>query len=255
MGAVLSSQSERPPGDVVVGPKIPPERAAYWKFLVHPLLVGNTQSKFLQGLGLPDRKNILLAASYRHFSKRSVAAHQHDMANELFLLLKGSARYFFITPDGQEVYLFWLAAGDVFGLATLLAEPGEFLVSTEVDEDAHVLVWQRDTIRKLATRHIALLENSMAIANDYLTWYLATHLNLIRYNARERLAHVLQTLAQGIGRRLAKGVLLDITNEQLANTANITLFTVSRLMSEWRRLGVIEKSRGHVLLLDPEALK
>jgi len=43
----------------------------------------------------------------------------------------------------------------------------------------------------------------------------------------------LSSLASGIGRKCPDGIDLEITNEQLANTANITLFTTSRLMSEW----------------------
>jgi CRP/FNR family transcriptional regulator, nitrogen oxide reductase regulator len=248
----LSIRTERQREDPIVAPVS--DRQVNRHSLISPLLTGNLQSKLLRGLSLPERKAILMAASYRRFQQRSVAAHQHDTADRLFLLLKGVARYFFITPAGHQVYLLWLAPGDVFGLSTLLAEPMQFLVSTEVDKDSHVLVWQRDTIRQLATKHVALLENGLAIANDYLTWYLATHLSLIYHNARQRLAHVLLTLARGIGHKLANGVLLDITNEQLANTANITLFTVSRLMGEWKRMGVIEKARGRVVLLHPDSL-
>jgi CRP/FNR family transcriptional regulator, nitrogen oxide reductase regulator len=50
------------------------------------------------------------------------------------------------------------------------------------------------------------------------------------------------------------GVQLDITNEQLANAANITLFTTSRLMGQWQRSGAVVKSRGKIILRSPEGL-
>ena len=94
----------------------------------------------------------------------------------------------------------------------------------------------------------------MAIATDYLTWYLASHVGLVFRTARQRLAHVVVSLASGFGRKCPDGIDLEITNEQLADTANVTLFTASRLMSEWQRSGAVTKTRGRVLLRHPEQL-
>jgi CRP-like cAMP-binding protein len=170
------------------------------------------------------------------------------------LLVSGAARYFFITPDGQKVYLFFLMPGDVFGGASVLTEPARFIVSTEATMESVALVWKRDVIRTIATKYPRVFENGLSIACDYLVWYLATHLSLVCHSARERLAHVLVGLAAGIGRKTPNGVSLEITNEQLANTANITPFTVSRLLSEWQRSGLISKDRGKLLLYHPEQL-
>ena len=208
----------------------------------------------LEGLSRPDQNYILAAASCRRFSGHYVVANQGEPADRLFLLVKGSARYFFITPEGRKVYLLWLAPGEIFGGASLMPEPSDFLVSTETVKDSCMLVWERKTIRSLATRYPRLLENGLAIATDYLTWYLASHLGLLCHTARQRLAHVLVSLSNGMGRKSPQGIQLDITNEQLANTANITVFTASRLLSEWQRAGAVAKSRGRVVLLCPERL-
>jgi len=210
--------------------------------------------RFLHGLQQRERDVILGEGSYREFLSTAVVSQQGDRADYFYLLIKGSARYFFITPQGQQVYLLWLTAGDIFGLASLLSEPAPFLVSTEVLKHSQVLAWRRVAIRSLAERYPKLLENCLSIANEYLTWYLATHLSLISHSAHQRLAYVLTSLATGIGQKCGSGVLLDITNEQLANTANITLFTASRLLSQWRRSGAIAKTRGKILLLHPEQL-
>jgi CRP/FNR family transcriptional regulator, nitrogen oxide reductase regulator len=201
-----------------------------------------------------DQNSILAAASYRRFSGQSVVANQGEPADQLFLLIKGSARYFFITSEGRKVYLLWLLPGEIFGAASLLARPADLLVSTETVKDSYVLVWERKTIRRLATRYPRLVENGLAIATDYLTWYLASHLGLLCHSARQRLAHVLVSLSNGMGRKCPNGIELDITNEQLANTANITLFTASRLLSEWQRGGAVAKSRGRIVLICRERL-
>jgi CRP/FNR family transcriptional regulator, nitrogen oxide reductase regulator len=211
-------------------------------------------ARLLEGLSREERKSILAAASYRQFSRQSVVTDQGDPADQLFLLIKGSARYFFITPEGQKLNLLWLTTGEIFGAATLLTEPSSFLVSTEIVKDSCALVWERNTIRSLAERYPRLVENALAIATDYLTWYTASHLSLVCHTARQRLARTLVSLANGIGKRRPDGIHLEITNEQLANTANITLFTASRLLSEWQRRGALTKSRGRILLRDPGQL-
>ena len=218
-------------------------------FLAH-----RSKLRFFEGLPESDRDAIVAAASYRRFSANSVVVHQGDPADRLFLLIKGTARLFFVTPDGRKVYLLWLTPGDVFGGASLLTQSATFLVNTEVSKESQALVWQHDVIRRLAAQFPRLLENGLSIAYDYLAWYVASHLSLVSHSARERLAHVLLTLSDGIGHKSPTGVQLDITNEQLANTANITLFTASRLLSEWQRSGAIAKSRGKIVIRHPERI-
>ena len=45
----------------------------------------------------------------------------------------------------------------------------------------------------------------------------------------------------------------DITNE-LANAANITLYTASRILREWQRTGAIRKQRGKIVVRSTERL-
>lgn len=211
-------------------------------------------SRLLRQLSTTDLHNIVAQAVYRRYPANTVVAEQGASADRLFLLLKGSARYFFITPDGRKASLLWLAAGDAFGLASLLAEPAEFLVSTEIVSESRVLIWSREAIRTFVMEHPKVMENGLSIANDYLVWYLATHLSLICDDARQRLANVLLSLARGVGRKRPNGIDLQITNEQLASTANVTHFTVCRLLREWQKNGTLSKSRGKILLSRPEQL-
>jgi CRP-like cAMP-binding protein len=212
------------------------------------------RARFLDGLSNSERNAVLERAEPRSCPVNSVIAEQGTVADRLFLLVTGCARYFFLTPEGRKVNLFLVLPGEIFGGACLLTKPAQFIVSTEITKASRVLVWQRDTIQDLAAQIPSLLENGLAIACDYLAWYLATHLSLTSDSARERLAHVLVSLGGGIGQKCATGISLEITNEQLANTANISLFTVSRLLSEWQRNGAVVKSRGKILLRSSERL-
>ena len=210
--------------------------------------------RFLEGLTPSELTSVLASARPCRFLANSVITNQDHPAEHLFLLLTGRARYFFVTEKGQKVILLWIPPGEIFGMAAFLPPPYEYHVSTEVIRNSSMLVWDRATIRRLAARHPRLFENALSLLIHYLAAYRAAHIALICGTAGERLAHVLVSLASGIGQKVAGGIELKIRNEELANEANVTLFTASRLLSQWQRRGMLRKSRGKILLLSPERL-
>jgi CRP-like cAMP-binding protein len=212
------------------------------------------RSVFLEGMAKTEVDAILAMAMRRRYPANSVVINQGDPADYLFLLRTGCARMFYITQDGRKVFLRWLPPGEILGPSAILSKPSLYLVSTEMVKDSSALVWYRTKIRALAAQYPKLLDNALPFASDHLTWFLAAHLALVSKTARERLAQVLLSLAQGIGHRVPDGVELDITNENLANAANITPFTASRLLSEWHRRGAILKKRCKIVLRTPEQL-
>jgi CRP/FNR family transcriptional regulator, nitrogen oxide reductase regulator len=204
--------------------------------------------RFFEGLDAPDIRIILAAGTQQRFLANSVILNQGNPAGHLYLLLTGRVRRFFLTEDGQKVVLLRVTSGEIFGEAAVLAKPAEYLVSSETMTNSGILVWSRGTIRGLCERYPRLVENTLLISFDYLAAYRAIHASLICDSAPQRLAQVLANLADGIGQKVPGGVELDVRNEELANEANISPFTASRLLSAWQREGILVKRRGRVLL-------
>lgn len=216
--------------------------------------MNHLKPRFLEGLPSLDVNVILSAATQRRFAANSVIVNQETVASHLFLLVSGRARYFFMSPEGQKSLLLWLPPGEIFGGAAFLSTQQDYLVSTETVRDSSVLMWDRATIRALAERYPRLVENTLLIMFDYLVAYRAIHISMTTHSAQQRLARVLANLASGIGHKVPAGVELDVRNEELANEANVTPFTASRLLSEWHRQGLVVKSRGKVVVRSPEQL-
>jgi CRP/FNR family transcriptional regulator, nitrogen oxide reductase regulator len=214
----------------------------------------NLKSRFLQGLTEAEIESVLAASTARRFPANSIVTLQGQSADYLFLLTKGCARYFSITEEGQKILLLWFGPGDVFGGIAILPEPSSYLLSTEMVKDSCVIAWPRSAIRDIMARYPRLQDNALSIASDYLAWFHASHMALVSHTARQRLARVLTTLAQGIGHKVPGGIEIDIKNEELANAANVTIFTASRLLSEWRRNGAVSKRRGSIVLHAPQRL-
>lgn len=214
----------------------------------------NWRSDFFDGLALQHRKRILAAAKPRRFAANSVITNQGHPADRLFLLTNGRARYFFDEHGGRRILLHWLAPGELIGGKALLTKPASYLLGSETVRECVLLTWDRNTIRDFVAQYPVLLENALSIASDYLAWYLAAHVALTCHSAEQRLAAVLDSLAAVIGQKVPGGVELDVTNEELANTANVTSFTASRLLSSWQRHSIVKKSRGKILLCHPTRL-
>jgi CRP-like cAMP-binding protein len=214
----------------------------------------DVRSQFLAGLIPAQRKTVLAAATQRRFLANTVITNQDHPADHFYLLTKGLARFFFVTEEGRKLLFQWLGPGDLFGGRTVLSSQSSYLFSTETVTDTSVLVWDRPTIRGLIAQHPRLLENALVTASDYLAWHLEAHIGLACHAARQRVAQVLVTLARTVGENAPGGIALRITNEELANAANVTPFTASRLMSAWQRKRALVKRRGKVLLLSPERL-
>jgi CRP-like cAMP-binding protein len=217
-------------------------------------LVKRLEPRFLEGLPPAALASIIAAATRRQFLAHSVIMHEGYPADHLFLMLSGRARGFCMTTRGEKVHVLWFPPGEVFGGATFLSKPLDYLTSTEAVIKSTALMWDRATIRSLAAQYPRLVENALLIAYDYFVAYRALHIAATYQTARQRLAQVLGNLANGMGERVTEGVALDVRNEELANEANITIFTTSRLLSEWQRKGILTKRRGKVVLRSPENL-
>ena len=206
------------------------------------------KAPLLEGLAPLEVETVLAVARECHYQAGTIIASQGTPANTVFLLVKGRARFFVLTPDGHKIVLMWLPVGEAIGGAALQCRPSDYIVSTETVKDSTILVWDRPAIRRLAIRYPRLLDNALVTAAEYLAFYVATHVALTCHTAQQRLAAILVNLAQGIGHKVPTGIELDVTNEELAEAANVTHFTASRLISQWQKQGALVKTRGKILL-------
>src|SRR5262249_20273524 len=175
-------------------------------------------------------------------------------ATSLFQLTSGAAKFFRVTKNGEEVLLWWLSAGDTFGLAALLAPPLHYIGTAEAISDCELLVWGRDKIRPLACDYEVLAENALSIILYYLAAFADRLVGLTTETAEQRLARTLLQLSHRTGHVRSSGIELAIKNEDLSGLANVSLFTASRHLKNWERQGILEKTRGKINIVSPEGL-
>jgi CRP/FNR family transcriptional regulator, nitrogen oxide reductase regulator len=218
-------------------------------------LPNGLRPRIFAGLADHELAAILARARHQRFAAPSVVLRQGDDADRLFLLTSGQGSHFVETGEGRKILVYWLTAGQLFGGAALLSTPCAYLASTEVQSGSCALVWSRRTIREFIAQHPVLIDNALSIAvTELCAWQLAARISIGTEEAPVRVARLLMSLACGIGKSVAGGVEILVANEDLAGAAGVTPYTVSRLIAEWQRAGILTKGRRRIILRRPELL-
>src|SRR5436305_10544224 len=191
------------------------------------------RSKFLAGLSDAAVRQLLDTARLRQIAPNRNVIVQGEHPDLMFLLKIGRTRSYIVAEDGSEIVLLWATPGEVLGLVSLLPSPPNYMVNTTTVTACDCLVWDHDTIRKLATEHPQILENGFRLALHHLATYMKRHVNFVTKSAASRLAEQLMQLATSIGEVSDSGIDVDITNQQLSSLSDIGYFTTSRILSNW----------------------
>jgi len=208
----------------------------------------------LSGLTPHQRETALRLAERREFVANEVIVTIGKPATRLFQLTKGAAKYYRVTRTGAEVVMWWLASEDILGVGTLVAKRFRYIGTAQAVEDCEALVWKRESILSIPAIYETMTANALHIAMNTLGEYTDRIVGVTTEKAEQRLKRALVHVARRLGTAGANGVDVRITNEDLGNLANISMFTTSRLMKKWERLSLIEKGRGKIRILSPEDL-
>jgi CRP-like cAMP-binding protein len=212
------------------------------------------RSTFLEGLTPSEIKVILAAARQERISPRQVLQREGDPPSRLCLLVTGRVAFFRHVPDGGRLFLDWGVPGDTFGLATIVRELPPYLVTVEAVQEGSILTWGRASSQALVVQYPNLSRGMNSVMTRYLDDVIDVLAARSFQTAEQRLMRILLKSARQIGRMGPEGIALDLTNEQLAEAAQVSLFTASRQLSEWEDRGILKKSRGKILLYAPHHL-
>lgn len=211
--------------------------------------------RFFEGLLPAQVHEILSAGRERRLAARQIVTYPGEPSTHAYLLRSGRARHFAMSPEGEKVVFQWLIRpGDHFAYSALLGRPKIVLAGVEMVESGSAIVWERERIRALCAKYPRLWENALESLFDDFARVITHDMSLTGRKAPHRLRQALVDLGYGIGRMVPGGTQIQVTNEDLASMAGVTMFTASRFLSEWTRRGVIEKKRGGILLRSPERL-
>ncbi len=185
----------------------------------------------------------------RRYPKDTVVFFENEQGDTLFMILEGRVRVTILGDDGREVILSVLSPGDFFGeIALLDNEPRS--ATAIAAEDSELLLLQRNEFQGAMSENpsisgalIRVLTARLRRANHQIS-------TLALLDVYGRVARVILDIAREEGRRLKDGRIAfrRATHQELANRIGTTRETVTRMLKDLERQGLITVDGREVVL-------
>jgi len=211
------------------------------------------QAPLFRGVSAGDRVEIASLARERELRRREILSREGEAAREISLLGTGRVKITQLAANGHEVLIRLIGPGEVCGgLGVPIG--GLHSTSAEALEASRALVWEQRLLQDLFDRVPVLGRNALRIQSERLRTLEERYRELATERVPPRLARALARLVGHVGRPCEDGVRVALSREELAQMVGTTLFTVSRLLSEWESRGLVLGRREAVIVRDLSGL-
>lgn len=181
--------------------------------------------------------------------KGQILYSQEDRAEVLFLLKRGRVQLYRLTPSGKRLEVAVIEPGTFFGEMPLL---GESLRHTfaEAVEDSLICVMSREDIEGLMRRRSEVALRMIEVLGRRLALCEARLEEMAYRSVPARIAAVLVRLSQG-----RNGEVVSITHQELGDMIGALRESVTKVLDDFQRAGLVELGRGRVILRDVAGLQ
>ena len=182
---------------------------------------------------------------------------QGDEAAYLYVLTSGQVKLMQSNPHGQQVNLRTIYPWQMFGaLGAVRTDDATYPASAQTLEDSTALALPSLFLRSMLETRPYLAFDLMNLMTSYIQEMQARYRELATERVEQRVANALIRLAGQAGVKSGKeaGIELSLSRQDVAEMTGTTLYTVSRLFSEWERKGILKTGREKITILQPHDL-
>lgn len=210
---------------------------------------------FFQDLSEEQLRSVNKKFRAKHYTRGETIYRQGETATMLRVVVAGSVKLFAHTLEGESVLLDMLKAGDFFGNpAARGREPYQETAQTQTK--ACVLSIRLRDFREIMNTYTPVAVAVLDITTSRLNESRQRIRHLSTLPVKNRMAHILVTLATKFGEEDPRGLLiqLPLSRKDLANMAGTSTETASRVMSRFQDEGLIVSGRQWVAITDKSEL-
>ncbi len=204
-----------------------------------------------------DLHLILKNSITRSLEEGSFFFMQGDEAEYLYILTSGQVKLMQSNPNGQQVNLRTIYPWQMFGALGVTRGPGATYPATaETLENSTALAIQSAFLNSMMETRSYLSFDLMNLMTSYIQEMQVRYRELATEKVEQRVANALIRLAGQAGIKSEKeaGIELSFSRQDVAEMTGTTVYTVSRLLSEWERRGSIKTGRERITILKPHDL-
>jgi CRP/FNR family transcriptional regulator, cyclic AMP receptor protein len=212
------------------------------------------RSPLFRGLSTPALERVAELAVRRAYRSGEIVFSQGDPGDALYAVITGKIRISAGAADGREIFLNIMEPGDTFGEIALL-DGGTRTASATATVDSELVSIRREHFLALLEREPRVALELLRLCGERLRWTSGLVEDAALLDAPARLAKRLLSLGQMHGQPKGKGVMLRISQEELANFLGVSRQVVNQYLQGWKGRGWVDIGRGSVTVLDQAALK
>lgn len=224
----------------------------------------NDQIKFSDSFGKSDLfvgieneklSDIFGSGNRRVLESGDTLFSEGDPAFQSYLVLKGRLKLSKLHEDGREAIVRYINAGEATAAVAVFSEK-IYPVTAQAIDHTEVVGWDRKTMLRLMTGHPQLAVNMLRVAVERLEDIQSRYLELFVERVEQRVARALLRIMRQSGRKTDRGILIDfpLSRQDLADYTGTTMYSVSRVLSNWEKRGWIESGREKIIVTDSHAL-
>ena len=180
---------------------------------------------------------------------------QGDPAIYFYVLISGRAKLMQTNTAGQQVNLRTLNEWQMFGALGAVRENASYPATAEALENSTALAIKNKFLHEMMQTRPYISFDLMKLMTGYIQEMQDRYRELATEKVERRIALCLLRLTSQMGTKSADGdIELAFTRQDLAEMSGTTLYTVSRVLSEWEKRGLVESGRERVLIRNPHGL-
>ena len=210
------------------------------------LLIG---VEFFKGVSKEELQGILSYAFAKRYKNDEPLFFQDDPANAFYVIVEGRVKLTQLNDEGEQIIHHYPGVGEAFGIIAVLRQI-EYPVAARAVGDTKVLVWTEQASKRILFEHPQLGLNSIRLLSKYIVDFQDRIKELSTERVERRIARTLLRIAEQGGRIVEDGIKIDwkLTRQDIAEMSGTTLYSVSRIISQWDRDGVVDASTTHILI-------
>jgi len=212
------------------------------------------RSPLFRGLSSPALVRIAELAVQRSFRSGELVFSQGDPGDALYAVVTGKIRISAGAPDGREIFLNIMEPGDTFGEIALL-DGGTRTASATATVPSELVSIRREHFLGLLEREPRVALEQLRLCGERLRWTSGLLEDAALLDAPARLAKRLLSLGQLHGQRSRDGLMVRISQEDLANFLGVSRQVVNQHLQGWKSRGWVDLGRGVLTVRDEAAIK
>jgi len=202
-----------------------------------------------------DIRSILDQAKSRRFDAGTSVFNEGCAAENFFLLLDGTIRVVRITSEGEQITTLHVSSGQLFGIAKALGRD-TYPATAIAASDLVALSWPTTLWDEFMSNYYGFATETYKTVGARVSEIQSRVVEISTQHVEQRIARALLRLVNQSGKKVPLGIEIGfpITRQDVSEMTGTTLHTVSRLLSEWEKQGLVASKRKKITVCDPHRL-